>query len=104
MGYFTSFLWDNHEYILWISIVSMGLTYSGQCPLMLSYGSNLYKQGSSWMFSVFMASCSLGIMIIPSIMGITNQTFSIHAAMIIPSVLLFIVGLIFTYSKDKIKE
>jgi fucose permease len=89
------------EFQLWPIIILMGLTYSGLCPLMISYGSAYYKSSSGTLFALLMGSGSFGIMIVPFLMGIIAEKVNTRIAMSSPAILLFIVAIIFYSFKRK---
>lgn len=83
------------EFLVWLAIVLMGLTYSSQFPLMASYGSKLTDVPSGTVFSLLMGGGALGSMVVPLIMGVLGQSFSLRAAMLLPAALLFAAGIVF---------
>lgn len=95
-------LTDNHI-LVWIIIVAMGLAYSSQWPLIVSYGGEHYNRYTGTVFALLVGSGGLGSSIVPPIMGIIGQNVNIHAAMISPAVLFLAVGVIFTVI-DKVRS
>jgi fucose permease len=83
------------EALMWLVIAAMGITYSSQWPLIVSYGSAHMKTSSGTVFSMLVGSGGIGNMIVPYILGIIGNNTSISIAMLSPGVLLFTVGLIF---------
>ncbi|MCX7745705.1 MAG: MFS transporter [Clostridia bacterium] len=92
--------WIHSESTLWIIIILMGLTYSSQWPLIVSYGSSLHKTSSGTVFSLLIGSGAIGTMVIPFVMGVIGENISVQIAMASPAVLLLVLGFIFVGFKN----
>lgn len=84
------------EPVMWVMIAAMGLTYSSLFPLIISYGGIRFKAWSSGlMFSLFLASCGIGGMIVPYMMGLAGEATGMSNAMLVPALLLMTICAIF---------
>lgn len=86
----------NNEAAIWVIIAAMGLTYSSQWPLIVSYGSSYSKAPSGTVFSLLIGSGGIGVTLVPFIMGVIGEKTAMSISMIAPALLLSGVGLIFT--------
>lgn len=84
------------ELALFAAIAGMGLTYSSQWPLIVSYGGEHFKTSSGTVFALLIGSGTVGSALVPYIMGVIGEYINTRVAMISPAVLLLMVGLIFT--------
>jgi fucose permease len=85
-----------NQFAIWFVIVFMGLTYSSQFPLIVSYGNSHSKTPSGTSFAILLGFGSVGSMSVPYFMGIIGSLSTMSMAMLLPAVLLFFVGIIFT--------
>ncbi len=94
----------NNQALLWIVIAGLGITYSSQWPLIVSYGGSYFNTSSGTIFSIMIASGGLGTMIIPYGMGGIAQYANIRIAMMSPAVLFVVIAVIFIWFGGKKKE
>lgn len=85
----------SNEFLLWAAIAGMGLTYSGQWALIVSYGSEQYKSGSGTVFALLVGSGGLGTTIIPFVMGVVGERINTRVSTIIPGICLLMIAFIF---------
>lgn len=83
------------EILVWLIIVVMGLTYSGQYALMVDYGTDTSSVSSGITISTLMSGGAAGTMIVPYLMGIIGDNANLRLAMILPSVLLMLIAVVF---------
>lgn len=97
----TSFL--NNLLWLWVGIVIMGLGYSAQWPLIVAHGTKDWPEYSGTAATLLIGSCGVGMMVIPMLIGVIGEVFSMRWAMTIPSLLMMVIALIFIYliTRDK---
>lgn len=62
--------WMLFEPLVWIIIFLLGFTFSSQFPLIVSYGGEYTRTTSGMIFSMLVASGSLGTIVIPYLMGL----------------------------------
>ncbi|MDR3644857.1 MAG: MFS transporter [Clostridia bacterium] len=86
---------------IWAIIACMGLTYSSQYPLLVSFGDSHSSVPSGTSFATMMGSGGVGSMIIPYLMGVIGSASTMSAAMLLPAVMLLLIGVIFiAYMKE----
>jgi len=90
------------EFAVWAVIIAMGLAYSSQWGLIVSYGNEHYKRYTGTVFALLVGSGGLGMAILPFLTGIIGQYVSIRSAMISLALPFLLIGLIFT-AIDRIK-
>jgi fucose permease len=83
------------EFLAWVVIVFMGLSFSSVWPLIVGYGGQKYKKSSGTAFAVLVASGGAGSMIIPYSMGLVSERAGLRAGMISPVILFLLVAVIF---------
>jgi len=83
--------------VAWVVIIFLGLTYSSQWPLIVSYGGDYCGTSSGIIFSILVGSGGIGTTVVPYFMGVIGQITNVTFAMASPAVLLLFVGLIFIY-------
>lgn len=89
------------EKLVFLSIAVMGLSFSSLWPFMVSLGSSCFKKTSGTVFSLLVASGGIGASIIPYLLGIVGEKFSIRAAMTAPAAFFLIILVIFSILKEK---
>lgn len=89
------------EVLVWMIIIVMGFTYSGQFPLLVGYGAANSSSSSGITVSILMGFGAIGSMLIPYFMGLVGDYAGLSYAMIIPAVLLMCVAVIFTSFRKK---
>lgn len=87
--------------MMWISIFLMGLSFSSIWPLVLSYGGEYRNSSSATLFSILVGAGGIGATVIPLLMGITADRFGSRFPMMLPLFFLLLVGLIFSFFKQK---
>ncbi len=81
----------------WVVTVLMGFCYSSIWPLLVSYGSERYKQNTGTVFATFIASGGVGMSTIPLLMGMMGQYINIRTAMALPAVFFLAIGILFLF-------
>ena len=84
---------------MFIISVALGLAFSSQYPFLLTIGSKIRSNATS--FSLLVGSGGMGIIIVPFIMGWIGDYFSIRAAMMSPSILFFTLAAILFFRRSK---
>ena len=87
---------------MWILVALMGLSYSSQFPLIMAYGGSRVKAPSGIAFSLLVAGGGVGSMTVPYIMGLVGDNFNMATAMLVPTVLLFLLtAIFFSFGKNQ---
>jgi fucose permease len=91
-----------NQFAIWVIIACMGLTYSSQFPLIVSYGNSHSKTSSGTSFAILLGFGSVGSMSVPYFMGIIGSVSTMSISMLLPAVLLFFIGIIFAiFNRNK---
>lgn len=96
-------VFTNSEVFIWVVIILMGLAYSSLWPFIASFGSRNSNAPSGTVFAFLVGSGGIGGMLIPYFMGFVGELTTMSLSMIIPSIMLFAVGMLFiTFSEKKV--
>lgn len=79
------------------AVIAMGLAFSSQYPLILSYAGKVTGRSSGKVFSILTAFSGIGNMIVPFFMGVLGDFLGMQYAMILPALLFLLTGAIFVY-------
>ncbi len=77
-------------------VVGMGLGYSSQFPLILSWGSMQTNVSSGMVFPLILLSGNLGPAVLPALMGLFGDWFGLGVVMWVPTAAFLSVGLLFS--------
>ena len=98
-GFFTN------RITVWLAVPAMGLSYSNQWSLLISYGQKRLQTAKGSGYAVMVGCDGIGIALIPYLMGLLSQFGGIRMGMGFPSVLfLFIAGFALTELIRKKKQ
>jgi len=92
-----------NENATWIIIVLLGIACSSQWGLIVTYGTRIYNRNSGTVFSVLMASGSIGMTTVPYMMGIVASTSgSMRFSLAVPAIMFVSISAIFlVFLKNK---
>lgn len=77
----------------WIIVVATGFAFSSIYPFLLSIGSA--RRSSATAFAIMVGSGGIGTILIPFFMGVIGDYMGTNMAMMSPSILMFIIALLF---------
>ncbi len=82
---------------IYTTVIAMGLAFSSQYPLILSYAGRMTGKSSGTVFSILTAFSGIGNMVVPFVMGVTGDFLGMRTAMTVPVFLFLFTGMIFIY-------
>jgi fucose permease len=86
----------NSRQLVWPTIALLGLFYSSQWSLILSYCSIHYPKYSSTVFSLMVGSGGIGMSLIPILSGYIGDWFGIQISVAVPAIFFMGIALIFS--------
>lgn len=91
--FLTGFL--TSEISMWVEIIVVGLAFSSLYPLILAIGSSFRSNATAFAFLV--GSGGIGSIVVPFFMGVIGDNSSIRIAMMSPSLLFIIIGILIMF-------
>lgn len=89
-----------NEMAIFLMITAMGLAYSSQWPMILSYGSNYHPENSGTVYALLIGFGGFGGAIIPLVMGLIAANLNNRIAMISPAICFVMIAVIFMRFKN----
>lgn len=87
---------------VWISVALVGFSFSSLYPFILSIGGEIKSNATA--FSLLVGSGSVGSIVIPYFMGVLAENTGMQTAMMSPSVLFVLLGVVVLVYKSRRKE
>jgi FHS family glucose/mannose:H+ symporter-like MFS transporter len=89
----------HQKMFVWIVVILLGLACSSQWGLILSFGTERYKRNSGSVFAILLASGSIGMSLVPYLMGLAGDLVGMRISLFVPALMFTSIAVLFSVSR-----